>query len=177
MLKVLITLRTLNESHPVTVGEFRWNESVKRHLMQGRPLSVEEFNAWTHSPEWDRSVERHGERLRIELREVIDSRVTDLEAQNAELLARLEQSQSLGSRSEHASPKGEEPGATPGPRSKSQDGQAAKSSGSYPEVAGSTPAPATTTDLLKAAANATPPAGRRRRENTRANSRGRNRNG
>lgn len=124
MTEVLITLRTLNESHPVTVGEFRWHEGTKRHLMQGRPLSVEEFNAFTHSPEWDRSIERNGERLRIELREVI---------------------------------------------AQSQDGQVAKSSGSYPGDAGATPAPATISDLMSAAATAAPPPGRRKRENTRAN--------
>ena len=171
MFEVLITLRHLNTSHPVTVGEFKWHEATGRHLMQGRPFSVEEFNAWTHSPEWDRSIERNGERLCIELREVIDSRVTELEAQNAELLARIEQLSAHLPSAEGVT------GGAPAPLAQSQDGQVAKSSGSYPEVAGSTPAPATTTDLLKAAANATPPAGRRRRENTRANSRGRNRNG
>lgn len=168
MFEVLITLRHLNTSHPVTVGEFKWHEATGRHLMQGRPLSVEEFNTWTHSAEWDRSVERHGERLRIELREVIDSRVTELEAQNAELLARIEQLSAHLPSAEGVT------GGAPAPLAQSQDGQVAKSSGSYPEVAGSTPAPATT-DLLSAAKTAVLPKGRRSRENTRAksNSRGR----
>lgn len=168
MSEVLITLRHLNTSHPVTVGEFKWHEATGRHLMQGRPLSVEEFNAWTHSPEWDRSIERNGERLRIELREVIDPRVTELEAQNAELLARIEQLSAHPPSVEGVT------GGAPAPLAQSQDGQVAKSSGSYPEVAGSTPAPATT-DLLSAAKTAVLPKGRRSRENTRAksNSRGR----
>lgn len=117
--------------------------------MQGRPLSIAEFNAFMQSPEWDRSIERNGERLRIEIREGIDPQVDELKARVSELEALI----------------------------KSQDGQVAKSSGSYPEDAGSTPAPATTTDLLSAAKTAVLPKGRRSRENTRANSRGRQRNG
>ena len=164
MFEVLITLRHLNTSHPVTVGEFKWHEATGRHLMQGRPLSVEEFNTWAHSPEWDRSIERNGERLRIELREVIDPRVTELEAQNAELLARIEQLSAHPPSVEGVT------GDAHAPLAQSQDGQVVKSSGSYPEDAGSTPAPATNS-LLEAAANASPPPKSRRRDQTRTHSR------
>lgn len=51
----------------MTVGEFRWNEEHERHLWQGRVLTVPEFNAWARSPEWDRTVERYGALLRLEV--------------------------------------------------------------------------------------------------------------
>lgn len=65
---VLISRRDLSERNsPVTVGEFVWHDEHKRHLLQGRPLTGAEFNAFARSQEWDRAIERHGPRLRIEV--------------------------------------------------------------------------------------------------------------
>ena len=70
---VLISRRDLTERNAsVTVGEFRWSGDHKRHLLQGRGLTVEEFNAWARSPDWDRALDRYGAHVRIELVEVAD---------------------------------------------------------------------------------------------------------
>lgn len=128
MIQALITLRHLNESHPVTVGEFRWSEDHGQHLMQGRPFTLEEFNKFAASQEWDRTIDRYGERLKIELREQIDTPITETQESDIEATSVTIQS---------------------------QEGQTVKSLGSYPGVAGSIPAPATI--LLDEAKLANPP--------------------
>ena len=64
----LISLRNLfADTSPRTAGDFVFSEQYGRHLLHGGALSIDEFNAFVRSREWDRLIERHGERVSIEL--------------------------------------------------------------------------------------------------------------